>query len=358
VVWHPPQRIQEAAVEIRNPFRVGFIGALGVGLALLIFGAITNLAGVITDVGAALFLALGMEPLIAFLIRHRFSRALALTATLLAFVVATVALLLVALPIVVSQAIELTKSATRWVQSGEALKVVHQLHRQFPTIVNQGNLDKSTAYLQSNIAGIGGGVLRTGVAVAGGATAVVIVLILTIYFTAALPSIRNGATLLLPASRRARFTDLGDQIIDSVGRYVVGQLALALINAVLSLIVLTIIGARFPLLLAIVAFVFSLIPLIGTVTGSAIIVLACLTASPLTALIAAAYYLVYMQVEAYVLSPRIMKRAVQVPGAVSVIAAIAGGTLLGILGALVAVPFAAAIILIIKQVVVPRQNAR
>jgi predicted PurR-regulated permease PerM len=345
-------------VEIRNPFRVGLIGALGVGLALIIFGAVTDLAGILTDIGAALFLSFGIEPLISFLIRHRFSRTLALVTSLLSFVLVISGLLWVALPIVVNQATDLTKSATRWVQHGDALRFVSQLHRQFPTIVNQGNFDKATGYLQANVGNIGGGVLQTGVAVANSATATIIVLILTIYFTAALPSIKSGATLLVPASGRARFSDLGSQITDSVGRYVIGQLALALINAVLSAIFLTIIGAPVPILLSVVAFVFSLIPLVGTVTGSAIIVLACLTSSPLTAIIAAVYYLVYMQVEAYVLSPRIMKRAVSVPGAVSVIAAIAGGTLLGILGALVAVPFAAAIILVIKQVVIPRQDAR
>jgi predicted PurR-regulated permease PerM len=71
----------------------------------------------------------------------------------------------------------------------------------------------------------------------------------------------------------------------------------------------------------------------------------------------AAYYIIYMGVEAYIISPRIMKQAVQVPGVVVVIAALAGGTLLGVLGALVAIPVAAAILLIIKQVVIPRQNA-
>ncbi len=73
-------------------------------------------------------------------------------------------------------------------------------------------------------------------------------------------------------------------------------------------------------------------------------------------LIVGIYYLVYMQVEAYVISPTIMKRAVKVPGVVVVVAALAGGTLLGILGALIAIPVAAAILLIIKQVIVPRQN--
>ena len=92
-----------------------------------------------------------------------------------------------------------------------------------------------------------------------------------------------------------------------------------------------------------------------------LIVLVCLIpglGSPLTALVAAIYYVIYMQVEAYVLSPRIMNRAVKVPGALVVIAALAGGSLGGMLGALVAIPVAAAILLIIKQVVVPHQNER
>jgi predicted PurR-regulated permease PerM len=75
-----------------------------------------------------------------------------------------------------------------------------------------------------------------------------------------------------------------------------------------------------------------------------------------TAIAAAVYYLIYMQVEAYVLSPNIMNRAVSVPGSIVVIAALAGGSLLGVLGALIAIPVAAAALMIIKQVVIPRQN--
>ncbi len=112
-------------------------------------------------------------------------------------------------------------------------------------------------------------------------------------------------------------------------------------------------------MLAVIAFFFSLIPLVGTLTGSIIIVLTCLVVgSPTTALIAAIYYLIYMQIEAYVISPRIMGRAVSVPGAVVVIAALAGGSLLGLLGALVAIPVAASILIIYRQVVIPRQNER
>jgi predicted PurR-regulated permease PerM len=146
-----------------------------------------------------------------------------------------------------------------------------------------------------------------------------------------------------------------------VGYYVIGQLSLGVLNGVLSAIFLSIIGAPFPAVLAVVAFLFSIIPLVGTLTGSTIIVLLCLIpglGGTSTAIIAAVYYLVYMQLEAYVIAPRIMGRAVSVPGAVIVIAALAGGSLLGLLGALVAIPVAASILILYRQVLIPRQNER
>jgi predicted PurR-regulated permease PerM len=209
---------------------------------------------------------------------------------------------------------------------------------------------------------IGGGIIAVGGAVLAGLAGAFIVLILTIYFTASTPNLKRAVYQLVPASKRARFIDLGEQITDSVGYYVIGQVSLGVINGVLSAIFLSIIQAPFPAVLAVIAFFFSLIPLVGTLTGSTIIVLACLVpglgGSPSTALIAGIYYLIYMQIEAYVISPRIMGRAVSVPGAVVVIAALAGGALLGLLGALVAIPVAASILIIYRQVVIPRQNER
>ena len=110
-------------------------------------------------------------------------------------------------------------------------------------------------------------------------------------------------------------------------------------------------------LFAFIAFLVSLIPLVGTLSASVVItsLVALFDGFP-AVLVVGIYYLIYMQVEAYVFSPRIMSCAVKVPGAIVVIAALAGGTLLGILGALIAIPVAAAILLVIRQVIVPRQN--
>ncbi|MGH1548492.1 AI-2E family transporter [Leifsonia poae] len=343
-------------MKIQNPFRLGFIGVLGVGLGLLILSAIVSLATIITYIGAALFLALGIEPLISFLERRRFPRWLALVVALVVIIGAFVGLIWAIVPIAVDQASQLVQNTINWVNNGDAEKWFLSLQHQFPGIVNQQNIDAVTEWLQKNLPDITSKVLQTGVGIVQGLFGVIIVIILTIYFTASLPSIKRSAYQLVPASRRARFADIGDQITDSVGKYVMGQVSLALVNGVLSAIFLTVIGAKFPILLASIAFFFSLIPLVGTITGSVIIVAVCFLSGPPTAIAAAIYYLIYMQVEAYVLSPRIMNRAVSVPGALVVVAALAGGTLLGILGALVAIPFAAAILLIVKQVVIPRQN--
>ncbi|GAA1443462.1 AI-2E family transporter [Leifsonia poae] len=343
-------------MKIQNPFRVGLIGTLGVGVGILILTSVVNLATIITYIGAALFIALGIEPLISFLERHKFPRWSALVITLVVILGALAGLIWAIVPVAVDQLTQLINGIVTWVNEGKAQQWYTDLQHQFPGIVNQQNFDAVTQWLQKNLPNITSTVLATGVGIVSGVFGALIVIILTIYFTASLPSIKRASYQLVPASKRARFSDLGDQITDSVGKYVMGQVSLALINGILSAIFLTIIGAKFPILLASIAFFFSLIPLVGTITGSVIITAVCLLAGPATAITAGIYYIIYMQVEAYVLSPRIMNRAVSVPGALVVVAALAGGTLLGILGALIAIPFAAGILLIIKQVVIPRQN--
>lgn len=343
-------------MKIQNPFRVGLLGTLGAGLGILILSSIVSLVTVLTYIGAALFLALGIEPLIAFLERKKTPRWAALIIALAGVMGLFAALIWSIAPVAIHQATQLVQNTVNWLSNGAAERWFDGLRDQFPTVVNESNIDAVLSWLQHSLPDITTSLVQTGLGIVQGTFGVIIVIILTIYFTASLPSIKNTAYQFFPASKRERWSDLTNQITDSVGKYVMGQVALALVNGILSAIFLTIIGAQFPILLASIAFFFSLIPLVGTVTGSIIIVVICLFSGPATALTAGIYYLVYMQVEAYVLSPRIMKRAVAVPGAFVVVAALAGGTLLGVLGALIAIPVAAGILLIIKQVVLPHQE--
>ncbi|MDY0909536.1 AI-2E family transporter [Microbacterium sp. CFBP9034] len=353
-------------MKVHNPFRVAFVATLGVGLGLVLISSIQTLSTILLYVGTALFLSLGLDPIVAWLERRKLPRWAAVLITILGVLAAFAGIILMVVPIIVQQVGQLVAAIQELVEGGfdPVTELRGWMTDNFPLL----KVDEVFDYIQEWVASIDygaiGGSIGESLIVIGGAilagfAGAFIVLILTIYFTASTPSLKRSVYQLVPASKRARFIDLGEQITDSVGYYVIGQLSLGVINGVLSAIFLSIIAAPFPAVLAVIAFFFSLIPLVGTLTGSTIIVLLCLgLGSPTTALIAAIYYLIYMQIEAYVISPRIMGRAVSVPGAVVVIAALAGGVLLGLLGALVAIPVAASILIIYRQVVIPRQNER
>jgi predicted PurR-regulated permease PerM len=117
-------------------------------------------------------------------------------------------------------------------------------------------------------------------------------------------------------------------------------------------------GLPFPALMGVLAFLITLIPLIGSVLYWITATIIALFTGWVPALIFAIIYLIYMQIEAYLLTPKVMNKAISVPGALVVIGAMVGGTLLGLLGALVAIPVTASILLIIKQVFIPRQDAK
>lgn len=347
-------------MKIQNAFRLGLFGGLGVLVAIGIGTAVGTLATIITYVGAAIFLALGLDPAVSWLERHRFPRWLAILTVLSAVLAVFTGLVFAVIPVIVEQTANLINGLSPLIATlnDQDNNWVVAVQESLPDYIDlQGIIAGALEFVKNNLTSIGGGVLQVGLGIASGAFGLIIVLILTLYFVASLNSMKRGLYQLVPASKRARFANIAEQISESVGRYVVGQATLALVNGVLSFTFLSIIGAEYPALFAFLAFLFSLVPLVGTLSGSILIILSCLVFDGVpTAIAAAIYYVIYMQLEAYVLNPNIMNRAVKVPGVIVVIAALSGGTLLGVLGALIAIPVAASVLLIINQVVVPRQN--
>jgi len=352
-------------VKIKDPFRLGLLAGLGVLTALVIGGAVGQLSTILTYVGASLFIALGLDPVVSWLEARRVPRSLAIVIVLLVALGAFAGIVFAIVPVLVQQITVLVTNIVQYLQSVTTQQFVDNLQALVPEefFDVQATFDQLLTFLTDpqNVATIGGGVLAVGVAVGNGVFGTIVVIILTIYFTSSLGSVKRSLYRFVPLSKRARFVDISEQVTESVGRWVAGQFTLAAVNGVLSFVFLTVIGAELPVVFAFVAFLGSLVPLVGTISGSAVIVLAqvaLLPSSPATWITAAVWYLVYMQVEAYVLSPRIMNRAVEVPGVLVVIAALVGGTLLGVLGALVAIPVAASVLIVLREVVVPRQNTR
>ncbi|RKT31695.1 putative PurR-regulated permease PerM [Microbacterium sp. AG1240] len=345
--------------NLASPFGVGFFITLG-GLAAVLLGiAISNLSTVIIYVAFALFAALGLDPLVRFLGRRGLSRAWSIVVVSIAFAGVLVGILLLIIPTVVRQVTQFISDAPGLVSDFMRSDVYQWLEANFGDSVTDIVAEVQKFLTDpGNIAAIGGGVLQVGITIGTGISGIIIVIVLSLYFLASLPNMKTAFVRLVPARNRAGVADMTEQITDSVGGYLMGMVVLAFCNAVVAFFLLLFLGFPFPALMAVVAFCITLIPLVGSVLFWAIGTILVLFVDPIDALIFAGIYLVYMQLEAYVLTPRVMNRTISVPGSLVVIGALVGGTLLGLLGALVAIPVTASILLIVKQVVVPRQDAK
>ncbi len=344
-------------MKISNAFQIGLLGGLGVLTALVIGNMVATIASIITYVFAAIFIALGLDPVVTFFEKRGLKRPLAILGVVIVFFGVIGSLIWAVAPNLVRQSANFIEQAPALLSGISQIDWVLSLDNQFGGAISN-TLTSTGEFLgdSKNWPTMLGGVVQVSLSIFNGFFAGLIVVILAIYFMASLDSFKQWTYALVNHKVRKNFIHISEQVANSVGRYVMGQMTIAFINATLGFIMMTIIGVPFALLLAFIAFVLALVPLVGPVTGAVIISLVALSASPVTALIAAIYYAIYLQIEAYLISPRVMRKAVDVPGAVVVVAALAGGALLGVLGALVAIPVAAAIILIIRQVWMPRQN--
>jgi len=262
-------------------------------------------------------------------------------------------------PTLITEGTKLIDSAPALIRDITELGFVERLDAQLGGAISAALLNASGFLADSgNWPVMLGGVVQVGISFFTGVFGFIIILVLTVFFLASLSSLKNSLSKLVPKSKRDRYIQISDQVSKSVGRYVIGQVSVSALNAVLAFIVMSLLSLQFALVLAFVVFLLAIIPLVGSISGAILVVLVALAVDPTTALIIAIYYLIYLQLEAYLISPRVMKVAVSVPAPVVVIAALSGGALLGVLGALVAIPFAASVIFIIREILIPRQNAR
>ncbi|GAA1447418.1 AI-2E family transporter [Leifsonia poae] len=343
----------------RTPLQWGYLVSLGVIGAIATGLALYGLRSILFMIFFAAFATVGLDPLIRWFQRHHFSRAWAIVTVILLIVGVAVAIVWVVLPLVVSQISYLVQAIP---------KEINTLRDQgwFDTAneASNGVLGNFVTWIAKEVkdptvwAAIGSGVVGFGLGVLDAITSGFFVLILTIYFIASYDSTKNAAYKLVSASHRPTFIEYSERILRNFGKYLSGMVILAFFNAVYSTILLVVTGVPGAFLIGIAAFFITLIPLIGTVLTTIAMTIIALIHSPVSALIVLIFMLIYMQVEAYILTPKVMGKAVQIPGSVVLISALAGSTLFGLAGALVAIPISAGIILIIKELVMPRKELR
>jgi predicted PurR-regulated permease PerM len=334
----------------RSPFWIGLMGGLGVGVAFAVGWSIVSAREILLLIALALFTAIGLEPVVALLHRHHVPRPLAVLTVTLAALGVVAGLLAAAIPPLISEANDLVKLAPHYLQDlNNKSSFLGHLNKHYHLV---GHLKSALSH--GGVSSIASGVVGAGKLVVGLVGAVLIVVVLTIYFLADMPRVTKTLYRLVPRSRRARAGLLIDEMFARVGGYVLGNVITSVIAAVGTLIWLEIFGVPYPILLSVFVGFLDLIPIVGSTVGGIIVSLVALTVSLPVALATAVFYIVYRNLEDYLITPRVMNRTVKVSGLVTVIAVVIGGALLGIIGALIAIPVAAAIKLVLEEVTFQR----
>lgn len=339
----------------RTPFHWGFMGGLGAALAFWLATRVEAVGSVLILVVVALFLAAGLNPAVEFFTRRGLPRWAALLLVVIGVLGAIALFAFAIVPVISDQVATITANAPDWLDKLTHNHQIQQLNDKYHVV------DKVKASITSGDLAkrIFGGALSISLAILGLLGSIFVVIVLTLYFLASLPSIKDALYRLAPASRRDRVRLLGDEILRSVGGYVSGAVFIAFCAGFATLIVLFVIGmGQYAVALAVVVALLDVIPMIGATLGAIIVVAIGFATSVHDGIILVIFYVVYQQVENYVIYPPVMARSVAVPGAVTVIAALIGAGLLGVIGALLAIPTAAAILLLVREVLVKRQDER
>jgi predicted PurR-regulated permease PerM len=336
-------------LDRRSPFFVGMTGAAGVAVTYGLIQVIIAARSVLILIGLALFIAAGLDPLVTWLTRHRLPRWAAVTVVITGMLAVIAGFLSVAIPPLASQATALADELPRYVHtlqdhSSQLGKLNDRFHIQ----------QRLTGFLSGGGTSVVGGVLGAGKMVLTAATSLLIVIVLAIYFLAGMPSIKSLIYRLAPRSRRARVILISEDIFTKVGGFVLGNIITSLIAGAGTYVWLLIFGVPYALVLALFVAFMDMIPVIGSTIGGIIVSLIALTVSLPVAIATAVFYIAYRQAEDYFLVPKIMGKAVEVPAVVTVLATLIGGALLGIIGALIAIPVAAAIRLLLNEIALPR----
>lgn len=339
----------------RSPFQIGFFLAVGAMTAYGLVIALVSLQSILVLALFALFVTLGLNPTVEWMHDRGLPRPAAVV------VVALVAVVLIAMaawavvPVATEQINRLMLNAPSLLKGLRENPQVAEFDAQF------GVIDKAIQFLGSgsSLSVLFGGIMGAGRILANIVFSVVITLVLTIYFLATLPSIKEVIYQLAPASRRPRVRYLANEMFNRIGGYMSGMFVVVTLWAVGSFIMLNIVGlGQYSLALAVLTGLFSFIPIVGSSIGLVLCVVVAFSNSVTAGFVMLVYFLIYQQLDAYVVQPRVFSRSMNVPAVLVILGAISGGFLLGIPGALLAIPSVASLLLLYREVLIPHLDRR
>jgi predicted PurR-regulated permease PerM len=337
----PPDRPRPA-----NTFRLGVWFSLGVTATLLTLYGLYTVRGILVQVLVALFITVSLEPAVHWLTSRGMRRGWAVTTIFVVAFGALLGFLISVIPSLIDQGRELIQDLPGYVDELQARS------GRFRELNDRFDLTSRLEGVISSVPGrIGSGVLGFTGRLFGALFSGLTVLVFTAYFMAGLPRLRNGLVRLFPAERRVRAKQVVDLVVDKVGGYMIGNIIISIVAGVCSYLAFRLLGVPFATPLAVLVAVFDLIPMIGATLGAVVGVLVALFTSPLwpTTVLVAAFFVAYQQIENYLIVPRVLKTTVDIGAAAVLLAGLIGATLLGLVGALMAIPVAAAFNVLLNE---------
>lgn len=339
-------------MDRRSPFFIGMTAAAGVAVTYAAAELVLRARGILILIGLALFIAAGLDRAVAWLVRRGWPRPVAVAAVLLLCVGAVAGFIGAAIPPLAGQVTALAHNVPQY------LHALQNPHSQLGKLNAHYHIQQRLMNLVSSRGTtLVGGVLGAGQFVLSTAESVLLVAVLVVYFLVSFPGIKRFIFRLWPQTRRTRAILIGDEIFNRVGGFLAGNVLTSLIAAAGTYVWMIALGIPYPLLFAILVALLDLIPVIGSTIGGIVVTLVALTVSLAVAIGTLAFYIGYRLAEDYLIVPRVMGQTVQVPAVVTLVATLIGGTLLGIIGALVAIPAAAAIHLLLKEIAFRRLDS-
>ncbi len=344
--------VARGARERPSPFQWGFFGGLGVLIAYITFLVLDSIRDTLVMIAIATLLAIGLDPLVSVMTRRGLRRGAGVAIVFLGLLLVIAAAVYAIIPPIVNEVGSFVASVPQLINDLQTNETVQNLDQRFGLLEALRNSN----IVQSLGSGAAGGILSAGFTVATVFADLLIVLILTLYFLAGFGRIKAAAYRLVPASRRSRVSDLGDRILKQMGGYLSGATIIAIQAGLVAGIFSAIIGLPYPWAIGLGAAVLDFIPVVGPIIVGVSITLIGFTQGLAIGIISGVFYLCQHLFEAYWLYPRVMRRTVNISTGGVVVAILIGAALLGVTGAILAVPVAAAIMLIVREVIMPMQE--
>lgn len=339
------RRSVEVSISVRT--------VLLVAAAVAVAWAAASISSVLLVIFVSLFNVAVLSPVVSAMER-RFGWSRALAATVL--VVAT-AIVAGAIALVLVQA---AADAVHDVSHALPAFVGQARHTSLGRLLNSGSgaMDTLKAHAGDITRGVGrasGGVAHIGVSAFGAVTLVLSVVFLTLFGLVDAPRWRDWIAGLLYPDARRRYLQVGGQIVTTTSRYMLGNIAISVICGTVYGLTAWILGVPYPLALAVIAGILDLIPNVGATLAGIIIGLVALSVSLQTMIIFLVVIVVYQQVENYILQPTIIGKAARISGFTVLASVLVFGALFGVVGAIIGVPIAAGIQIVVEELTADRR---